>query len=408
MLATVGVLAVGIAASSRLLRELPLTPPLLGLVVGVLIGPAVLGAAELPPVEHQSAMETASQLLLAVALMGIALRYPARELRTHRGTVTLLLLVAMPAMAAAVAGLGSALLGLSVATAIALGAALAPTDPVLATSVVTGEPAERDIPARLREVLSVESGANDGLALPLALVGVALVGGTSVGGEFAQGLLEVVWGAALGAAMGLGAGALLHAAEQRRDIEPTAITFYALVLAAAVLGTVAVLGGNEILAVFVAGLVFNHAVTSSERVMEAEVDEGLNQFLVVPVFVLFGVVLPWEGWLELGGSGVLFAVAVLVLRRLPWILLLARPLGLELRDAVWLGWFGPIGVAAIFYLGFLHAEGVTDPMVWEAGTLAITASTLMHGVTAVVGRRRYARAQERAHEHGRPDSRAAE
>lgn len=395
MLATVGVLAVGVGATSKLLRKLPISPPLLGLVAGVVIGPELLGAAEISLSEQPPAMETASRLLLAVALMAVALRYPVRELRRHTKNVALLLLIVLPGMALVVAGLGGALLGLSLGTAVVVGAVLAPTDPVLASSVVTGEPAQRDIPERLRRVLSIESGANDGLALPLALMAAALVTGTSAGGEFGRGLLEAAWGVVLGGGLGLAAGKLLRTAEERRDVDSIAVTLFALVVATAVLGVVALLGGNDILAVFISGLVFNYVVAPSDRISEAEIDEGLNQFLVLPVFVLFGVVLPWEGWLELGWAGLFFAVAVLLFRRLPWLLLLSRPMKMEWRDAVWLGWFGPIGVAAIFYLGFLHAEGATDPMIWYAGTLVIAASTVVHGVTATPGRRLYARAADR-------------
>lgn len=392
ILATVGLLAMAVGASSRLLRELPITPPLLGLAAGVVVGPALLGMVTIIQPDQPQVMETATRLLLAVALMAVALRYPVEEVRRLGRPVAVLLLVIMPAMAATVAGLGVALLGLPIAVAAALGTALAPTDPVLASSVVTGPPAERDIPESLRQILSMESGANDGLALPLAVGTVALVGGTSVATEFGGGLLEAAWGAVLGGTIGFGAGKLLRAAEEHKDIDPTAVTLFALMLAVAVLGLASMAGGNDILAVFVAGLAFNDRVTGSERIPEAEIDEGLNQFLVLPVFLLFGAVLPWEGWSELGGAGLLFAVAVLVLRRLPWVLLVHRSIGIRWGDAVWLGWFGPIGVAAIFYLGFLHAEGVTDPAIWHAGSLVVAASTVVHGMTAAPGRRRYARA----------------
>lgn len=396
ILATVGVLAVVVGASSRLLRQLPITPPLLGLAAGVVVGPALLGTVEIIRPDQPQVMGTATRLLLAVALLAVALRYPVEKVRRLGRPVTVLLLVILPAMAATVAGLGVALLGLPVAVAAALGAALAPTDPVLASGVVTGPPAERDIPESLRQILSMESGANDGLALPLTVGTVALVGGTSVAAEFGRGLLEAGWGAVLGGAIGLGAGKLLRTADERNDIGPTAVTLFALGLAVAVLGLVSLAGGNDILAVFVAGLAFNHQMTGSERIPEAEIDEGLNQFLVLPVFLLFGAVLPWKGWWELGWAGLLFAVAVLLLRRLPWVLLVHRSIGMRWGAAVWLGWFGPIGVAAIFYLSFLHAAGVTDPAIWHAGSLVIAASTVVHGVTAGPGRRRYAQASREA------------
>ena len=101
----------------------------------------------------------------------------------------------------------------------------------------------------------------------------------------------------------------------------------------------------------------------------------------------------------MGGSGrtsagpaVVFPVAVLLLRRLPVLLVLARPLRLRLRDAIFLGWFGPIGVSAVFYLMLSEDEGVSDPRLWAAGSLVVVASTVAHGITAAPGRRLYRRA----------------
>src|SRR5919107_4449888 len=105
--------------------------------------------------------------------MAAALRYPARSLRPIVRAATLLLLVAMP-LAAALTGAVAMLVGLPLALAVVVGACLCPTDPVLASSVVTGTPAERDLPGRLRRLLTTESGANDGLALPLVGLAVAM------------------------------------------------------------------------------------------------------------------------------------------------------------------------------------------------------------------------------------------
>lgn len=391
LLATTGVLAIGIGTTTRKIRELPFSAPLLALVAGLLIGPVGLGAAELPADQHHRVVEIATELLLAVALMGIALRYPRWTARARLAPVTLLLVLVMPLMAVTTSVLAGTTLSLSVGLAAAVGAALTPTDPVLASSVVTGEPAERDIPARLRQLLSLESGANDGLALPLALAAGALAVSTSAWAGLGRGLAEVLWGALLGGALGLAAGKLMHRERRERDMDPASVTLFAIVLAVAVLGTVSLAGGNGVLGVFAAGLAYNRVVTDPERAAEEEIDEGLNQFLVLPVFVLFGVVAPWNGWLELGWAGLGFAAAVLVLRRLPWVLLLARPLRLRLVDAVWLGWFGPMGVAALYYLALLHSLGVTSPAVWHAGTLAVAASTVLHGITSAPGRRAYVR-----------------
>jgi NhaP-type Na+/H+ or K+/H+ antiporter len=98
---------------------------------------------------------------------------------------------------------------------------------------------------------------------------------------------------------------------------------------------------------------------------------------------------------EFGWSGVMFGLAALLFRRLPALLALKRPLRADWTEVIWLGWFGPIGVAALFYLGHADEQGVTDPSVWTAGTLVITLSTVVHGLTAAPGRLGYRRHLQR-------------
>ena len=117
---------------------------------------------------------------------------------------------------------------------------------------------------------------------------------------------------------------------------------------------------------------------------------------MLPLFVAIGAMLPWAEWGDLGWRGVLLVVAVLALRRLPVLLLLAAPLGLRLRDALYLGWFGPIGVSALFYVT-LEADRMHLPAVVPAtGALLVAASTLVHGVTSAPGRVLYRRTDERS------------
>jgi sodium/hydrogen antiporter len=386
-LAAVGLLALLMSAFSRWFAVLPLSPPLLALSLGVAVGPVGLDVLALPSGEEQVFLGVAAELLLAVGLMAVALRYPADRLLRHRREVAWLLLLVLPVMALLVATVAGTTFGLTLGAAAALGAALAPTDPVLAAGVVSGDAAEREVPLRLRELLSLESGANDGLALPLVMVGLALsVAGGGPAGALLEGLLQVGLGGAVGAGMGAGAGVLLRFSERHHDIESAARLLYTLVLAFAVLGVVELLGGNGVFGVFVAGLLHNRVISGSDRAAEADIDEGMNKVLVLPAFTLLGVALPWEGWAGLGWGGVAFAVLVLLGRRLPVVLLLGRVLHLRWREAVWFGWFGPIGIAAVFYLTFLHERGLVEPVVWEAGTLAVAVSTVLHGVSAPAGR----------------------
>lgn len=392
LLIATGALGVLVAALSARIRRLPVSEPLLALVVGVLVGPEVLRALPLPPIttEHAS-VHDATRILLVISVMGVALRYPFGAVRAQLRPVSILLLVAMPAMALISTGLTAGILGVTLGAALLLGTAICPTDPVLASSVVTGKPAEEDLPARDRQILSLESGANDGLALLFVLAAVAFAGPMSAGQAVADALWQVLGAVALGVLAGWLGGRALHAGEAHGATAHGPMLLFTVLLALLVLGLSGVLGLDGVLAAFVAGLAFNLTTTGSERTAEVEIDEAVNRFAVLPMFVLLGATLPWTVWSELGWTAIALALAVLLLRRLPVLLLLKRPLNLGWPDALYLGWFGPVGVSAVFYLT-LEAEELGLPeTVMGAGIMVVVVSTLAHGVTSSAGRLLYRR-----------------
>ena len=199
----------------------------------------------------------------------------------------------------------------------------------------------------------------------------------------------------IGITIGWLGGRALRAGEQHGAAEPSPRVFFTAVLALAVLGVAGLARTDGVLAVFVGGLAFNAVTTGRQRGAELPIDEAVNRFLLLPLFIAFGAALPWQAWAELGWRGPLLVVGVLVLRRLPVVLILRRPLGLGWVDALYLGWFGPIGVSALFYLT-LEAERLNvNPVVLAAGMLVVAASTVVHGVTATPGRVLYRKASAR-------------
>ncbi|MGY1915374.1 cation:proton antiporter [Blastococcus sp. SYSU DS0973] len=387
LLTAAGALALVAAAWSDWIRRLPVSEPLLALGIGVVLGPAVFGVLPLPDLlEDHAWLHTAARLLLAMSVMSVALRYPFRLARTRWRQVLLLLAVVMPAMAFVTAGLAALTLGVGLGVAALIGAALTPTDPVLASTVATGKPAEEDLPGRDRQLLSLESGANDGLALPLVLVAIALAGPLSTGEALVESLWDVAGAVLLGVLLGWLGGRALRAGAEHGATDPGPELVFTVVLAFAVLGVGGLIRVDGILAVFVCGLAFNAVSTGRERTADVRIDEAVNRFVVLPLFLAFGAILPWSEWRTLGWGGLLFAVLVLVLRRPPVVYLLRRPLHLARPDAAYLGWFGPIGVSALFYLTLESERLSMDPVVLVAGTLVVAASTAVHGLTATPGR----------------------
>ncbi|UVE94754.1 cation:proton antiporter [Dietzia sp. B32] len=396
LLAIVGALGVVIVAFSARLRHWPVTEPLLALAAGIVLGPAVLGVFDVPDIvaEH-STLHHGAEILLAISVMGVALRYPFAAIRTHWRRLALLLVLVLPGMALISTGLAMWALGIPFALALLFGTAICPTDPVLASSVVTGQEAEEDLPEYDRELLSLESGANDGLALPLVLVALAVATPLTAGQAAGEAAWQIAGALVVGIVAGVTAAKALHFSERHHDTETGPMLLYTLLLALLVLGVSGITGVNGVFGAFVAGLAFNVTSSGSERRTEVEIDEAVNQFAVIPFFVALGAMIPWEAWGDLGWGAVWLSVAVLLLRRPPLILAATRPLGLKMRGAAYLGWFGPVGVAAVFYLTEEASRASADPVLLGAGTLIVVASTVAHGLTAAPGRALYRAAAER-------------
>jgi sodium/hydrogen antiporter len=387
-LTAVGGLVLVLGLLSALIRRSILSEPLVALLAGVLLGPAALGL--LDPASwgsRETILEQAARLTLAISLMGVALRLPKREpLRGWRSLAVLLGLV-MPLMWLASGLLVYLILGVPFLVALLVGAVVTPTDPVVSSTIVTGELAEKNLPDRVRHTLSTESGANDGLAYPFVFLPIILL--TRPPEEallhwLTHTLLwEVGVAVVFGALVGYGAGRLLEWAHGKGVMEQTSFLAYTIALSLAVLGAAKLLGSDGILAVFVAGLAFDAAVSESDRAEEERVQEAMNRFFILPIFVLLGLTIPWEAWLKLGWAGLFLALAVLILRRLPAVLALKPLLGRVrgTRDVLFLGWFGPVGVAALYYANLSFGEtGVEEA--WVVGSLIICASILVHGMSA--------------------------
>jgi NhaP-type Na+/H+ or K+/H+ antiporter len=389
-LAAVGGLLLLLGVLGGLLKErTPVSEPLIALLAGVLIGPAVLGLLDLAELGNETLiLEEAALVTLGIALVGVALRLPVGYASGNWRLLVVLLGVLMPLMWIVSGFLVYLILGLPFWVSVLIGAIITPTDPVVASSIVAGGVAERNLPSSLRCAISAESGFNDGLALPFVVLPVLVL--TEPPGEVLGHwlthtiLLEIVAGAALAALMGYAAGKILRWAERKETMERTSLLTVSLALSLTVLGVTELLHLNGVLAAFVAGIVFNFAGSSDAKESQEEIQEAISRFFDLPIFVVLGMALPWEGWLELGWGGLLLVAAVLLLRRLPAVLAL-RPLLGPLRsgdkDVLFLGWFGPIGAAALYYAAFSHRETGIEAA-WTVGSLVICASVIVHGVSA--------------------------
>ena len=393
LVATFGLLAGLVKIRIRVLSE-----PLLATLVGVAIGPALLGWAEPEQWPHSKRLlEETARIAVALAVMSIALRVKAEFLiRQHRALLALLG-VGMLAMWLVSGLLTYLLFALPLWLAMLLGAVLTPTDPVVAGAIVQGEIAEGTIPKRVRHTLSAEAGANDGGAYPLVFLALLLFTEPAAQALEQWVLERVVWGVGLALAVGIAAGWFAGRAqrwaEQKGYPEESSVVSVTLGMTIAVLGLVKLLDGVGILAVFAAGVAFHRVADDPVEVQEYRSQEAVNRIAAFALFVLFGIMLPWEHWQQLGWPGVALAGGILLLRRLPVVLALKPLVGTlhAARDAWFVGWFGPFGAAAVYYATLAERE-TGEAVLWQLGSLVIFASVVAHGVTATPFTRVYGRA----------------
>jgi sodium/hydrogen antiporter len=397
-----GLLVLGLGLPSRLLARSPLPPELCALIVGVAIGPIGLGFVNIEAMgERHAIVETLARLALGIGLVGVALRVPRQYPRQEWRELAVLVGIGMPLMWFSSTALVWLIVGVPFWVAALIGAMITPTDPIGASPVVTGELAERHLPGRVRHLISFESGVNDGVSYLIVFLPLLLLTRPQHEAISHWLLHTLLWevGAAtvLGMFLGWLAARLLHAAARAELIDGDWRLVYTVALALLAVGTGRGIGSDELLVAFAAGATFVQLVAEHEREEEEHGQEAVNRFFAVPLFAVIGTLIPWDGWLDLGWSAPLLLLAVLLLRRPPTLIAL-RPLLPNLnawRDILFVGWFGPIAIAALYYAAVAEAY-FDEAVVWHVVTLMIVGSCVIHGATAAAGTRLYGRARARS------------
>ncbi|MEX0779488.1 MAG: cation:proton antiporter [Balneolales bacterium] len=379
------------AVSSYIKNRTWLSPPLIALLVGVLIGPA--GVNLLNPADwgnNLRLLEEAARITLAISLMAVALRVPENFVSQNYKPLAILIGLIMPLMWLTSGLFIYVTLGTPVLTALTVGAIVTPTDPVVASSIVTSASAKMKIDTDLRSTISAESGLNDGLVLPLVMLPVLLV--TLPAGQ-AMGdwvIHSWIWQTAGGLLFGLFAGylaaKLLDWSEQMEFIETTSFLSYSISLSLVTVGGAKLLGLNDIFSVFICGLTFGYFVGGKDRYEEEGVQEAVSQFFTLPIFALLGLSLPWHEWLNIGSPALFLLLLIFLFRRLPFFLLL-KPFLRTLkgrRDVIFAGWFGPIGISTLYYATF-SVRQTGNENIWFICSLIMFASIFIHGFSAHPG-----------------------
>lgn len=390
-LAIVAAALIGYTLLARRLQTTILSGPLIFVAFGVLISQQGLGLFTLDLGEDEVTILLKSTLV--ILLFTEASHLKVRTLDPEAGLPARLLFIAMPlAMAVGAAGALVIFGDLGVWEAAVLAAVLAPTDAALGQPVVSN-PA---VPGTVRRTLIVESGLNDGLAVPFAFgfaAAAEFVSTTQSRATFVEFLFDqVVFGVLIGLAVGwLGAKAFNLASSRRWSNDGwLQIGFLGLAALAFALAEAKGIDGNGFIAAWVAGLAFGRA--KNESLHPTEFAERVGDLLTLVSFLVFGALLlaPILGHME--WTWVVYALFSLAVVRPIAVALSMIASGLRLPTVVYMGWFGPRGIATVILVllvikkfTLLHAQEITDVM-----TIVVAASVVLHGVTARTGSQAYA------------------
>ncbi len=394
-LALLALALLGVATVSRRISDTPLTPAILFVGFGLLLGPDGFDAVDLS--STGTTVRTLAETTLALVLFSDASRIELRELRRSAGLPLRLLGLGLPLTIALGAAAAAIVFGeLTVEEAVILGVVLAPTDAALGQAVVI----HPRVPQRIRQGLNVESGLNDGICVPLLFAAVAaadveseISGGRSPGALLLE---EIGFGVVGGVAAGLLTAAIVVHAGRRGMITGPWRQVVPAAGAALAYGTATGLDGSGFIAAFVAGMVFRLALGRDPEEVN-RLTEELGAVLNGLTFVLFGAVLLGPALTELNGRLALYALLSLTLVRMIPVAIAMWGSRARVPTVGFLGWFGPRGLASIVFAVIVVEDSHLphEQLIVLAIYLTVGVSVLAHGLTAAPFANRYARWYER-------------
>lgn len=386
MIALVAIAVVFIAYSlvAKRLDRWSVTAPMVFVVAGAAIG---LFAPEwVEFLGEPEPVELIAEITLALLLFADASTLRWRELREDGILPARLLLIGFPLTV--LVGFGVALVlepDAPWGAAALIAAILAPTDAALGLGVFTN----RSVPGRIRRAINVESGLNDGLATPIVTLFLALLIAQEAGEStnwVANSARELGIAVVIAIAVGSVCGRMIALAQAKSWTAPAPERFAILATALLSYAAAVAAGGNGFVAAFSAGLVFS--VASRGKVRESvEFTEDLGLFASFLVWAIFGAILlapVLEGGFR--WTPIVYAILSLtVIRMIPvWLSMLGS--GLHLSSVLFMGWFGPRGLASVVFtliaVETLAREGLVSAPLVEIATWTVFLSVILHGVTA--------------------------
>ena len=367
--------------ASRLERT-PVSGALVYVVAGLICGPLGLQIVDLNV--DSAAISWLAELTLAVVLFTDSANAHLMVLRRFEVIPVRLLLVGLPLTILAGFGVGELLFpNLGFFQIALLATMLAPTDAALGKAVVTNE----SVPVSVRESLNVESGLNDGICVPVLLLFLALAGGAA-GGWQTLGLAATLSlkaigiGASVGMGLGICGSAALRVCSDRQWTAGSWLQIPVIALSLLCFASAQWLGGSGFIASFVGGMTFG-ALTRRHKHAVLEAAEGTGDTLALLTWFAFGTLLWIHPFENHNWRIIVYAVASLTLVRMLPVFVSLAGLGLRTDTKLFVGWFGPRGLASIVFAVMIIDEHLPGTETLVATTAwAIVLSIIAHGLSA--------------------------
>ncbi|KAL1965702.1 hypothetical protein VTN77DRAFT_5202 [Rasamsonia byssochlamydoides] len=360
-----------------------------------------------------------SRIVLVVQCFAVGVELPKSYMERHWKSVTLLLVPVMTwGWLATSLFIWWMVPPLSWLESLICAACVTATDPVLASSVVGKGKFAKRVPKHLRDLLSAESGCNDGMAFPFIYLSLYILRYRPSAGQVAFHwfcntiLYECILGAFYGFTLGYIARHAIKFAERKNLIDRESFLVFYFVLALFCAGSGSLLGMDDLLIGFSAGVGFSNDGWFTAKTEESHVSNVIDLLLNLAYFVYFGSIIPWSSYHapEIGlypWRLVVMSILVIFFRRIP-IMMILKPLIPDIktwREALFAGHFGPIGVGAIFAAILTRAElenFSTEPvaqsnlphpgqsnyyivqLIWPVTTFMVISSIVVHGSSVAV------------------------
>jgi NhaP-type Na+/H+ or K+/H+ antiporter len=363
------------------MEKTPFNGPVVFLVFGLVVGPG-LGLLDLAI--DAEGVRTVAELTLALVLFSDASKADLAVLGRNVQLPQRMLMIGLPLTILLGYGVGELLFpALTVLEVAILATMLAPTDAALGQAVVSNEA----VPAPIRQGLNVESGLNDGICVPILFTFLAISAGLGAGesvGEVAVKLLveEIGIGLVVGIGMALFGAWGLRAATLRGWLGDPWIQLTVAGLSLGCFALAQAAGGSGFIACFVGGLAFGFRVKGDkEKVLEGA--EGIGSAFGLVTWVIFGAVVVGRHIGNITPAVVLYAVLSLTVVRMLPVWLSVTGSGLRADGKLFLGWFGPRGLASIVFAVIVLGEGLPGTQTLSATVVCtVLLSILAHGLSA--------------------------